>query len=359
MIAAWLLIPNVLKGTERWPTMQYCGLDLGKKSSNFCIVDEKRAVLCEGKVRNRVHELMRLFGKLSSMKIAIEASTKAFWIADRLRDIGHQPIVVDPGRTKAIGSAFIKHDKLDARILATLCAADVLAEIDQPTEEQRLARMSVVARDGLVRSRVKLVQMVRSMLDSEGIELKKCAPDAFVDRVSDLLEDLPEEMAHAIEPVLTAIHMLTEQIADCDSRIEEAIGKDPDAQLLMTAPGVGPIVAACFLMAVRDPSRFDSGRDVGSYLGLVPSLYQSGETYRRGRITKHGNRQARWALSMAANVLLSIVKKPSALKQWGLEVAARRGRKTAVVAVARKLSAVLWSMWKHRRPFEPRLAEAA
>ena len=338
--------------------MHYCGLDLGKKSSNFCIVDEKRTVIREGKVRNRVHELCRLFGKLPRMKIAIEASTKSFWIADRLREFGHDAVVVDPGRTKAIGAAFIKHDKLDARILATLCAADVLAEIDQPTEEQRLARMPVVARDGIVRSRVKLVQLVRSLLDSEGIELKKCALNVFVDRVTDLWDEIPAGMAHAIEPVLTAIHMLTEQIADCDSRIEEAIAKDPDAQLLMTAPGVGPIVAACFLMAVRDPSRFKSGRDVGSYLGLVPSLYQSGETYRRGRITKHGNRQARWALSMAASVLLSVVKKQSALRQWGLEVADRRGRKTAVVATARKLSAVLWSMWKNRTPFEPRLAEA-
>jgi transposase len=339
--------------------MYNCGLDLGKKSSNFCIVDENREIVREGKVRNRIHELVKLFGKLPPMKIAIEASTKAFWIADRLGEMGHKPIVVDPGRTKAIGAAFIKHDKLDARILATLCAADVLAEIDQPTEEQRLSRMPVVARDGIVRARVKLVQMVRSMLDSEGIELKKCALKVFVNRVTDLWDGLPEGIRQAIEPVLTAINMLTEQILECDSRIEKAIAQDPDAQLLMTAPGVGPIVAAGFLMAVRDPSRFNSGREVGAYLGLVPSLYQSGETFRRGRITKHGNRQVRWGLSMAASVVLSVVKKQSALKQWGLEVAARRGRKTAVVAVARKLAAVLWSMWKNRKPFEPRLAEVA
>jgi len=338
--------------------MHYCGLDLGKKSSNFCIMNEKRSVIREGKVKNRILDLARLFSKLPRMKIAIEASTKAFWIADRLREIGHDPVVVDPGRTKAIGAAFIKHDKLDARILATLCAADVLAEIDQPTEEQRLARMPVVARDGIVRSRVRLVLLVRSLLDSEGIELKKCALNVFVNRVADLRDEIPAGITLAIEPVLKAIHMLTEQIADCDSIIKEEITKDPDAQLLMTAPGVGPIVAACFLMAVRDPSRFKSGRDVGSYLGLVPSLYQSGETYRRGRITKHGNRQARWALSMAASVLLGVAKKQSALRTWGLEVAERRGRKTAVVAVARKLSAILWSMWKNQKPFEPRLAEA-
>ena len=293
------------------------------------------------------------------MRVVIEASGKAFWLADRLEEMDHKVIVVDPGRTKAIGSGRIKHDKLDASVLAELCAADVLAKVDKPTEEQRIGRMPVVARDGIVRSRVRLVNMVRSMLDSEGVELKKCSLDVFVDRVADLWDDLPEGMTVAIEPVLTAIHMLTEQIADCDARIKEAVENDPEAQLLMTAPGVGPIVASCFLMAVRDHSRFSSGRDVGSYLGLVPSLYQSGETYRRGRITKHGNRQARWALSMAASVLLGVVKKQSALRSWGLKVAERRGRKTAVVAVARKLASVLWSMWKHKKPFEPRLAAAA
>ena len=143
--------------------MPYCGLDLGKKSSRFCVMDAKRAVVREGFVRNRVAELQKVFAQFPCMRIAIEASTKAFWIADRLRDLGHEPVVVDPGRTKAIGAALIKHDKLDARILATLCAADVLAKVDQPSEEQRVARMPVVVRDGLVRCRVRLATMVRSI----------------------------------------------------------------------------------------------------------------------------------------------------------------------------------------------------
>jgi len=123
-------------------------------------------------------------------------------------------------------------------------------------------------------------------------------------------------------------------------------------------PGVGPVTAACFLLAVRDPSRFDSGRQVGTYLGLVPSLYQSGQTNRRGRITKHGNRQARWALTMAANSLLRS-RSPSALREWGRGLVERVGRKKAVVALARKLSSVLWAMWKNRTVFEPRIAVAA
>lgn len=172
--------------------MQYCGLDLGKKSSRFCVVDEKRAVVREGNVRNRVAELQKVFAQFPSMRVAIEASTKAFWVADRLRELGHEPIVVDPGRTKAIGAVLIKHDKLDARVLATLCAADVLAKVDQPSEAQRMARMPVVVRDGLVRCRVRIAMMVRSILDSEGIDFPRCALDRFADRVEEETREAPQ-----------------------------------------------------------------------------------------------------------------------------------------------------------------------
>jgi transposase len=317
-----------------------------------------RRIVEEGKVRNRVDKLVDVFGELPPMKIVLEASTKAFWIADRLRELGHAPVVVDPGRTKAIGAALIKHDKLDARVLATLCCADVLAPVDQPSEEQRFARMPVVARDALMRCRVLLVNQVRSLLDSEGVELKPCATEVIVDAVTDIWDELPEGLQRAVEPTLTAIHMLCEQIADCDGRIAEAVADDEDAQLLMSAPGVGPIVSSCFLAAVRSPSRFASGRQVGAYLGIVPSLYQSGKTNRRGRITKHGNKQARWTLCIAANALLRS-RSPSALREWGRGLAERVGRKKAVVALARKLAAVLWAMWRDHKPFEPRLAEAA
>ncbi len=149
----------------------------------------------------------------------------------------------------------------------------------------------------------------------------------------------------------------SKQIAVCDEAIKENIENDPAAKLLMTAPGVGPIIASCFIMAIRDPNRFDSGRSVGAYLGLVPSLYQSGQTCRRGRITKQGNRQARWALTMAASVLISIVTKESPLRSWGIELAKKIGRKKAIVAVARKLAGLLWSMWKNNCEYKVNYAK--
>ena len=138
MITAWLDCLPRAQRHRKGPTMQYCGLDLGKMSSHFCIMDKKRRVQKRGQVRTRISDLTKSFGRMQSMRIVLEASTKAFWVADQLEEMGHDVVVVDPGRTKAIGAASIKHDKLDAQVLAELCAADLLATVDRPTKEQRM-----------------------------------------------------------------------------------------------------------------------------------------------------------------------------------------------------------------------------
>jgi transposase len=272
--------------------------------------------------------------------------------------LGHQPIVVDPGRTKAIGAARIKHDKLDARVLAELCQADLLAEVNQPTESERLARMPVSVRAGLVKARAQLMITVRSIADSEGIEIPGSTAPHFTTAVELASSPMPEAMSISLRPMIEAIDKLTEAITQCEQAINEVAKNDPVMQLLQTCPGVGPISAAGYAQTIRDPRRFTSGRAVGAYLGLVPTLYASGKTYRRGGITKCGNRQARWLLTMAANALLRS-SQDTAIKCWGTRLAAKIGRRKAVTAIARKLASVLWAMWRDQRPFEPRLAKAA
>ena len=114
--------------------MNYCGIDLGKKSSYFHIVDGERKTVTAGKLANNVGAIRKAFANRDPLRIVVEASCKAFWMADRLKELGHEVIVVDPGRTKAIGAARIKHDKLDARILAELCQTGLLAAVDIPTQ---------------------------------------------------------------------------------------------------------------------------------------------------------------------------------------------------------------------------------
>ena len=332
--------------------MNYCGLDMGKKSSHFCIVDANRAIVREGKVTNRPRMLQRVLGKLKPMRIVVEASTKSFWMADYLETLGHEVVVVDPGRTKAIGASLIKHDKLDARVLAILNQASLLATVSRPTLQERLARTPIVVRDGLVQGRTKMINTLRSLLDSEGIEVPASSSKACTGVIRLALELAPPELAVAVAPMLETVDAMTEQITACDKAIEKAVKSDERMQRLMTVPGVGPIVASSYVMAVRDPSRFKNGRQVGAYFGLVPSLYASGKTMRRGRITKCGSARVRWALAIAANALLRS-KTPSRLRDWGQQLVQRLGRKKAVVALARKLASVLWSMWRKEQEFVP------
>jgi len=130
-----------------------------------------------------------------------------------------------------------------------------------------------------------------------------------------------------------------------------AVRDDDVCRRLMTVPGVGPVTALTFCLAIDDPARFSRSRAVGAHFGLTPKRYQSGETDRVGHISKQGDGLARQALYEAANVLLTRTSKWSALKAWGMGVAKRAGMRRAKVAVARKLAVVLHRMWRDGTEF--------
>jgi len=337
--------------------MLYCGIDLGKKSSRFCVVDENRKVRKQGWAKMREDSFVERFGQMPPMKIVLEASCRTFWVADLLEEMGHDVSVVDPGRTKAIGASRIKHDKLDARVLAELCQAGLLAIVDRPSIAERLQRVSVTVRDVLVRTRTKLINAARSMLENEGCQVPSTSNNRVVVTLDEMLERAPEELANSVALLVDEIERLNESIGVCDESLKQMSQENEAMKMLQTVDGVGPLTAAVYVLVVRNPERFSSGRQVGAYLGLVPSLYSSGQTHVLGRITRHGNRQLRFLLTMAAGALMR-TRRDSPLKRWALELAARVGRKKARVALARKLASVMWSMWKHERPFELRWAVA-
>ena len=176
--------------------MNYCGIDLGKKSSHFHIVDGERKTVTAGKLANNVEAIRKAFANRDPLRIVVEASCKAFWMADHLKELGHEVIVVDPGRTKAIGAARIKHDKLDARILAELCQTGLLAAVDIPTQAQRLARLPFTSRDVLVRSRTLMMNAVQSIVDGEGVELPTTWNGNFGDVIRSAVPYMPAVVRH-------------------------------------------------------------------------------------------------------------------------------------------------------------------
>lgn len=331
--------------------MLYCGLDLGKKNSVFCIVDGDRKVVGRGRVETRLKPLLSTFGDCEPMRIVLEASSKSFWVAEQLSAMGHDVRLVDPNKTKAIGSAMIKNDRRDAKMLAVLCQAELFVEVGHVDRETRLRRMNLRARDGLVQQRTKLLSAVRSLLDSEGVILPPCSSGAFTKKFPD---ELDASLREVVAPLLSMINAVSVQIRVYDERLKQLAAEMPIVARLRTVPGVGPLTALSFALSIREPKRFRSGREVAAYVGLVPRLYESGQTSRKGRITKQGNRTLRWLLTMAAHAVLRS-KTDSALTRWGRSLVERCGRRKAVVAVARKLAVTMWAIWRDERDFEPRL----
>lgn len=166
----------------------------------------------------------------------------------------------------------------------------------------------------------------------------------FRKRVTSLLLDRPRLM-ELLTPTLDARDSLNAHYQYLDRRTSKEASRSPTAQLFMGIPGVGPITALSFIAAIDEPQRFQSAGELASYVGLVPRIYQSGESLKAGHITKRGNSYLRKNLFQAATVHLTRNKQPTALREWGLRVAARRGRKRAIIACARKLAIVMHRMW--------------
>ena len=167
--------------------------------------------------------------------------------------------------------------------------------------------------------------------------------NVFALRAAELTEDRPE-LAAAVSHYSTP-EAIEQQIADLDRKVMKLARNNAQVRRFMTAPGIGPVTALCFLATIDDPRRFKRSRSVGAYVGLTTRRYASGEIDWTGRISKCGDKMLRSYLYEAANVLLTRVAKWSALKAWGIRLAKRSGLRKAKVAVARKLAVILHRMW--------------
>jgi transposase len=212
----------------------------------------------------------------------------------------------------------------------------------------------VRSREALVSARTQLVNHVRGAVKSFGARLPKCPAVSFHNKAP---EHIPEALLPALGPLLETIGSLTRRIRQYDRRLE-AIAKEhyPETELLRQVEGVGPLTALTFVLTVEDPYRFEKSRSVGAYLGLVPARDQSGDRDPQRRISKEGDEMLRKLLVSGAHYVLGPFGSDSDLRRHGEKIAARGGKnakKRAVVAVARKLSVLLHSLWISGEVYEP------
>ena len=332
------------------------GMDLGDKTSRYCLLSEEGEILREGQVTTTKAGMTGTFGRIGQARIAIEVGTHSPWVSRLLRSFGHELIVANPRQVKLITESSRKDDRLDAQTLARLARIDpqLLRPIQHRTEKAQMALTVIRVRAALIAVRTSLVNTARGLAKTLGERLPKCDADQM-----GVLQaaSLPAKLQQVLEPLLKEVESITEKIKDSDREIEQIARKDyPETALLQQVGGVGSLIALTFVLTVDDKDRFQKSRDIGCYVGLRPRRSDSGQRQPQLRITKEGDPYLRTMLVQGAHYIISRRGPDTDLKRWGLHLAERggkRGKKKAVVAVARKLGILLHRLWVTAEVYEP------
>lgn len=238
-----------------------------------------------------------------------------------------------------------KTDKNDARGIAQVLRTGWFSPVHMKSREAHGVRALLSTRKALLKKTMDLANEVRGLLKIFGIRLPKTVKHGSFDGIVRPMIEMDDVLAHALVPLLDARVVLYQHFLELDRRVKRAASQDEVCMRMMTVPDVGPIASLTFKAAVDDPTRFKRSRTVGAHFGLTPRRYQSGEHDNPGRISKAGDRDVRATLYAAANALLMRTMAGSQIKSWGMRLMRTKGRRHAVVAVARKLAVLLHRMW--------------
>jgi transposase len=330
------------------------GVDLGDRFSHYCVLNRDGEVIEEGRVRTNEEAFRRHWEGEPRQRIAMETGTHSPWVYRLLKGLGHQVIVANARKVRAIWENESKNDRQDAEMLAQLGYSNprLLHPIQHRSVERQRDLNLLRARDTLVRARTMLINSTRGLVKSAGGRLPACAADYFAAKVSPAL---PVELVTATRPLVEQITALTVQIRRLDQEIENLVERYPEIGILRTAPGVGPVVAAAYVLTLDRVDAVAHSRSIGAFLGLRPKQSQSGESDPEHKISKTGNIYLRRLLVQAAHYILGRFGPDSALRRWGLKLAlgGKRAKKRAIVAVARKLAVLLHCMWRTGQNYRP------
>ena len=318
----------------------YVGIDVHRKRSQVAVVTEDGTVQLNKNVVNGSEPMLRLIGDLPpGTPVAFEAAFGWGWLAELLEDYGFDAHLVHPLRCKAIASARLKNDKVDAAILAQLLRADLLPEAWIAPPAVRQLRALLRHRAGLVRLRTQQQNRIHAVVADFGY-----------DRAGSYLSgpgrgwlaglELPAVSREIVTDALTVIDGLAPLTDRIDGELRQHAKADPRVKTLTTLPGVGQFTALVMLAEIGDISRFPSARKLASWAGLTPTVRGSDLTVRHGHISKQGSAWLRWVMNQAAQT----AKRSPEFSATYAAIAQRRGKKIATIAISRKLLTRAWHL---------------
>jgi transposase len=333
----------------------YVGLDVSLKTVFICIVNDKGRVVKEQELASTPEVIGGfLMGTgLKIEKIGLESGSLTHYLKKGLQEMGFQVVAMEARKMAAILATVInKTDKNDARGIAEALRAGHYRECVHRSDEAMEERTILHGRQTAVQERSHVVTSIKGHLKVYGIKLGNGSGKDFRTKVEQSIANLNTIIQKVIGCLLDILDTLEQKIKELDQLVKEATRQDEDVKLLQSMDGVGPITALAFKAEIDDIKRFENSKNVGAYLGLTPSQYSSGEINRQGGISKQGSKQVRCLLVEAATVLLTRCQAWSKLKAWGLKLMKKKGKKKAVIAVARKMAVILHRMLMTKKPFE-------
>ena len=332
------------------------GLDLGDRTSRYCILDEAGEKVSEGALPTTQTGLSSLCGKMPSSRVALEVGTHSPWVSRHLAAMGHEVIVANPHKVKLITQSVRKNDRIDAEQLARLARVDpkLLSPIQHRGEEAQADLAVIRARAELVDARTGLINCARGLAKPMGERLQKCDADYVKESLAD---GLGEAVQAVIRPLLKSVEAISKQIGVYDQKIEGIGKRYPEMKLLTQVHGVGTLIALTYMLTIEDAQRFAHSRDVGPYLGLQPKQRDSGDSKPQLGISKTGDQLLRRLLVQGAHCMLRKGAPDSDLQAWGLarlQSGGKTAKKRTIVAIARKLAVLLHRLWVTGEVYDPR-----
>jgi transposase len=311
----------------------YAGIDVSLEWSSVCVVDGSGKVIREGKVATDPGALIGWFSHLglAVARIGLEAGPQSQWLFAALRDAGLTIELMRLGWFRPVHCKSMEAQETRAILTARKLVQKTLHEVEMS---------------------------LRGVLRNFGLRVGKVAARDFPFRIRELVAE-HADLTEVAESLLRVREVLVREFSGFERRVRRMARQSPQAQLLMSTPGVGAIVSLTYASAIDDPARFASSKRVGAHFGMTPKRYQSGQIDYTGRISKIGDSRVRTALYEAANIILTKpIKGCTSLKSWAMRIAKRAGMAKAKVALARKLAVIMHRMLADGQPFNAAAAAA-
>lgn len=329
--------------------MRIIGCDLHARQQTIAMLDTDTGEVVEKTLKHEAEKVREFYSTLPGpVQVGIEATGSMHWFLELLEELGIDRQVGHPAKIRAAEPRRQKHDRRDAALLLKLQVENRFPSIWMPSTELRDLRTLLTHRHQWVRMRTRVQNALQGMALSRGLRRGKTLwSQAGQHAIASL--PLPPNAAHRRAELQGLYRELNEQIDGLDKRVSDQAWQRPGAKRLMTHPGVGPVTALATDVFLGDPARFDDGKALVSYVGMIPSEYSSGGRQRLGGLSKQGNPLLRFLWCEAA---LHAVRRDPDLQRFYRRKLQQKGLGKARVAAARKLGIRLWIMLRDQIDYE-------